>query len=828
LTLHYDSGYFANLGGCQSLMSQTIRGGTVLFCLLGCILSLNAQRPARHAPAPEAFPRTSVHPASVGVAWPGSTWPSSGGAATVYYYLEPASGDVANLTTAISTFNADFPNIIQWVQLESVDADSPDYVDINLDSGDTSGECEANEGYAAMQGQPMGGSASCTVTTLLHEMGHVIGLWHEQSRPDRNSYVTVNYDNVIKGSWSNFEIRNDNEEILTPYDYASVMEYPAWSMSRNGGPVIESIPPGIPLEGTDGVPGGQAADYSAADKEAIERLYGAAPRTVTVTSNPIGLEVVVDGKTVTTPQTYFWALESTHTLSVNPGVQTLTGEIANSTTPATFYYTYGRWNDSTAQSHTIVVTPGDGSPAFPAASPQIATYSANFIQLVPYTATQYPIGTGLVSISPLPQSYTGSTSPEVASARLPNRIAGGAPTFGLPAPTYPPVFLVARQQATLAATGQPGWSFYEFNNAPYWLPGGLGANPKTFYVPDTGNSVDTTAEFSNMPVFTVDVSPDAFSSNLYAYVDGNFWNTPKNFSSYYDDYSGDDWSLGTTHTIDVDTDEYPYSYDSRYGFQSWSDGGAQSHTIEVPGASASYVATLTPEFAPATNFGYPPCGGSASVSPSSPTGDGFYPSGQSLQFSATPDTGWTFAGWTYDLTGTTNPASLASNDETLVFANFNTTDTPLTLASVSPGTVNAGSGAFTLTLYGTGFTPQSLVVINGSYPTVTYISSTELQVSMTAAQVTAPAALEVYVENFPSGWDGCAVFGYATLLVNSPLGQASCLQVRPGAASAQMLTGQGCVAPQPKPEPGPVPPPGKSIGIPAMRSHGKSLGLSLP
>src|SRR5580693_8034502 len=66
---------------------------------------------------------------------------------------------------------------------------------------------------------------------------------------------------------------------------------------------------------------------------------------VTVTSNPVGLQVKVDGTTITTPQTYAWALNSTHTLSVAAGVQMLNGDIAGSTTSATFYYTYGRWND---------------------------------------------------------------------------------------------------------------------------------------------------------------------------------------------------------------------------------------------------------------------------------------------------------------------------------------------------------------------------------------------------------------------------------------------------------------------------------------------------
>jgi Astacin (Peptidase family M12A)/Bacterial Ig-like domain (group 3)/MBG domain (YGX type)/Chitobiase/beta-hexosaminidase C-terminal domain len=674
-------------------------------------------------------------PKSLGVAYPQSLWPRINGVATVFYVIDAASDPKAtpNIDTAIATFNADFPNLIQWVAWTA--ADGPNYVDVNLNAEDFSGQCEASEGYDAIPAQPMTGSTSCTVGTILHEMGHVIGLWHEQTRPDRDTYVTVNYNNVIKGSWGNFEIATDNQQVLGLYDYASVMQYPPYSFSRNGGPVIETIPAGMPLSNVEGVPVPATIDYSAGDKETIRRLYGAPPTQVTVTSNPVGLQVDVDGETIVTPQTFAWALNSTHTLSVPSGVQTLSGDIEASTTSAAFYYTYGRWNDSTSQSHTITVAPGSGGSAFPTSAPQVATYSANFIQLVPYTSTVYPANSGQMSISPQPQSYTGVTGE----------------------------FLTARQQATFTATPASGWNFYEFNNGPFWLPGGLGANPKTFYAPDTGNPVDPTAEFTNTPVYKVDVSPDPFSSNLGAVIDGGFWFTPKNFSSMYDS----SWTAMSSHSLSLFSPDYPYSFNSRYVFSSWSDGGALTHSIaSLPAASTSYIATLTPQFLPATNFDFPPCGGTAQLSPASATNDGFYPTGQVLNYRAAPDTSWTFAGWSFDLTGTANPTTLMANDETLVYANFNITNTPLTLTSLSPSTVAAGGSAFTLTLTGTGFAPGSIVFLNGRYPSVTYVNSTTLQVQVTTADVATPGAFQVYVENFPTGWNGCAVFGYQTFQVH--------------------------------------------------------------
>jgi hypothetical protein len=553
------------------------------------------------------------------------------------------------------------------------------------------------------------------------------------------------------------------------------MQYIPYAFTSNGGAVIESVPPGIPLGGYEGVPAQAglpgapampAFDYSAGDKETILRLYGAAPTQVTVTSNPVGLSVVVDGMTITTPQVFAWLLYTTHTLDVADGVQTVSGYILNTipstTTTTTFYYTYGRWSDVTewtqgaGQSHTITVTPGNGSTTFPTKSPQVATYSANFVQLVPYGLVTYPAATGTATISPQPQNLT------VADV--------------------PGQYFVARQQATLSASPATVdgtlWNFYSFNNGPLYLQGGLGANPKTFDVPDTGDPVNTTAYFSNTPIYTVDVVPETFSSNLHAYVDGEFFFTPQNFSEMYDET----WTPKSTHTLSLDALEYPYSYSSRYSFLRWSDGGAISHSIaSLPAIARDYKATVAPQFEPATNFGYPPCGGTAEISPASPTNDGFYPTGQKLSFSATPNpptppaTGdWFFAGWTYDVTGLANPKTLTADDETLVFANFNTVAIPLTLASITPASVLAGSAAFTLTLTGTGFTRKSLVnrvvVANGpwlSLRPVTFVNSTTLTVRVAAADVATPGAFQVFVENFPNGQaTGCEALAYQTFLVD--------------------------------------------------------------
>jgi len=669
---------------------------------------------------------------SFGVAYSTYLWPKVGNQYQVPYIITSGTGNLASLTAAIAQFNDTFPNI-QFVARVA----QTDYVNFYFDPTNNSGECEAIVGRAGGE-QPVGGAGGssnpCTVGTVLHELGHVIGLWHEQSRPDRNTYVSVNYGNLIKGSISNFNQIYDNAQTFgTLFDYASIMQYPAFAFSRNGGPAIESIPPGIPLSNLTG--------YTATDIDGVERLYGNAPTAITITSNPPGLQVIVDGTPVTTPQVFTgpsWDLYSTHTLSVSSDVQSQSGDIVNSTTPTTFYYTFGRWNTS-SEANTIAITvlPGNGEPPTPATSPALTTYSANFIQLVPYAATVFPAGTGSVTPSPLPQSYSGSSL----------------------------LFYTARQQATLTATPNSGQNFYEFNNANFWLPGGLGANPKTFYVPDTGLAINTTAEFSPDPVYTVNVAPNPSSSNLYIYADTDFWYAPKNFSLDYDST----WTPGSAHTLSVDNPIYPYSSNSRYAFSSWSDGTTSTtDSITLPSTSAAYTANLTPQFY-VTDYVNQSCAGSINVSPSSPTGDGFYPTGDALTFTETPNTGWLFTGWQYDLSGTSASQPLTVTDEVLVTADYNTIATPLTLTSLSPAAAVPGGPGFTLTLNGTGFTPSTVVSVNEAFPTVKFISSTELSVTVTAAQIAKPGAFQVWIDSFPSG-AACAAFAALPFTVaDSPI-----------------------------------------------------------
>ena len=64
--------------------------------------------------------------------------------------------------------------------------------------------------------------------SVMHELGHVIGYWHEQSRPDRDKYVDIIVENINKAYYPyNFEKYGHDEidSLGVPYDYDSIMHY---------------------------------------------------------------------------------------------------------------------------------------------------------------------------------------------------------------------------------------------------------------------------------------------------------------------------------------------------------------------------------------------------------------------------------------------------------------------------------------------------------------------------------------------------------------------------------------------------------------------------
>ena len=101
----------------------------------------------------------------------------------------------------------------------------------------------------------------------MHELGHVIGFGHEQSRPDRDQFVYINWNNIPRTHWHNFcKFRTDEIDSRgSTYDYGSIMHYSNRSFGEGGGITI------VPSE--QGAIIGQRVNISKQDALQANKMY---------------------------------------------------------------------------------------------------------------------------------------------------------------------------------------------------------------------------------------------------------------------------------------------------------------------------------------------------------------------------------------------------------------------------------------------------------------------------------------------------------------------------------------------------------------------------
>jgi outer membrane protein assembly factor BamB len=102
---------------------------------------------------------------------------------------------------------------------------------------------------------------------------------------------------------------------------------------------------------------------------------------------------------------------------------------------------------------------------------------------------------------------------------------------------------------------------------------------------------------------------------------------------------------------------------------------------------------------------------------------------------------------------------------------------PLALSSLSPSKVPAGNAAFTLTVFGTGFTTSSTVALNGAALSTTYGSATTLSAAVSATQVATIGSALITVVN-PANQGGTS--SPLTLTIIAPSIDAVSYQINNG------------------------------------------------
>ena len=234
-------------------------------------------------------------------------------------------------------------------------------------------------------------------------------------------------------------------------------------------PWLDTIPPGISI-----LSAFKPAPLSSGDIDYVARLYGQPPTATTISTNPPGLDIIVDGVRYTTPAAFDWLPGTEHTLeapTLQIGSNSVLGhccnDVAVSASPEEerTRFVFGSWTDEGRRAHPVT------------ADPATTWYQANYIVQFHVAPQAEPAEGGQMTIRP--------ESPD------------GFYTLGAP--------------VEISAVANPGYNFLEWYGR--WMPGserinwypGNSWNPARVYVGLNGRAPQVSPWFSTSPVFSIDI-----------------------------------------------------------------------------------------------------------------------------------------------------------------------------------------------------------------------------------------------------------------------------------------------------------------------------------